>query len=194
MFPTRSKANGIRFALRRVASRALASPSLSSSPIRSPQPIRSYSLLSSRSQLAPKSLASSLSWQRRFASEDAERRVAEESEAQEQLKQDEVEQRAVGEQSGSSINEAIERAAQGTEDAVAASSAPQAIKNATSSFAGAVSGAAGTGENKEYDPQTVFCGNLFYHVNETQLADFMGKYGEVEETVITKDPRGLSRG
>jgi len=97
------------FALRRAASRALAAPSFTSSSIRlnASQSIRSYSLLS-RAQPALRSTSSPF-WQRRFASDDAERAApAEEANAAEQ--QEVIEEPILGETTGRPISEVASEA------------------------------------------------------------------------------------
>ena len=177
-----------RFALCRSASRLLTTRS--TSLISTSRTYSSFSAPSSR--IAQRSLVSS--FQRRWATNEAEAKVPiseEESAQSEELENATEADKTLAAQAGSAPPAFAEtaNATEATEEALPAAETGErfsAESNETSSSAPH----AGLFDRKP----TLYVGNLFFDVTETDLVKEFGRFGVVSKCRIVRDSRGLSKG
>jgi len=189
------------FLLRRAAVRALSTPSTSF--ISKPRSITTFTPASFRLRQQP---SIGLTFQRRFASDEAQKSESTEETSEESFAQTATEapiteaepsstsaeeQSTIGSAVSSAtetvkekVNDAFDTLGLGGETSAAAAVAPQTNK------AFYVPGS----PSANVPNKTVYVGNLFFEVTGDQLKRVFSRFGTVEEVRLVSDGKGLSRG
>lgn len=204
-----SRTNPCRFSLRRSALRVL-----SSSPSSLGYKQRSITSLSSSSPLRAKPASTTLQYQRRWATTEAEEQKSEEEAPISKLQSTPAEE----------VENAID-----SDNAKAAEPASETVTEAVkSTLSGETSGTVGGATSQEYTPAqgagakqagrfptpgpsgeqghisreerisqpkpTVYLGNLFFDVTEEDLSRELSRFGAIQKIRLLRDSRGLSKG
>jgi hypothetical protein len=139
----------------------------------SPKPTSRF--LTTRALLPARPVVSTVSFQRRFNSEEAQKENEEES--------------------SSAVAEPVEDAAEPVEDAAQPAPEPVVENNTTETAAGQAPQTPFSPGSWQIEPNNnVYVGNLFFEAKEDDLKEFFSKYGEVAEVKMVNDIRGYSKG
>ncbi|KAF2498651.1 RNA-binding domain-containing protein [Lophium mytilinum] len=177
------------FLLRRAAVRALSTPSTSF--LSKPRSITTFTPASFRLRQQPSIV---LTFQRRFASDDAEKseefaQTATEAPITETATEPAAETSETEPQS--TLGSAKEYAQEKASDALGA----LGLQGAASAVAPPQSSQRSSYTNPLATPNKVlYVGNLFFEVTEDQLRRVFSRFGSVEDVRLVKDGKGLSRG